>query len=94
MLPNPSPIPLVWLDQNGNVVPQPVANFGVQDRRATLNRRNFNLAWALMAGIAYDVSPNAKIDMGYRYVNLGKFGSGTKSTAINEYRIGFRYMID
>lgn len=93
-LPNPSPIPLIWLDQNGNVIAQPVTNFGEQDNRRTLNRRNFNMAYAFMAGFAYDVSPNAKIDMGYRFINLGKFGAGAKSTTINEYRIGFRYMID
>ena len=30
-----------------------------------------NLAWALMAGTSYDLSPNAKLDLGYRYINLG-----------------------
>ena len=92
--PNPSPIPEVWLDANGNVIPRPVNNFGVQNRESILNRRNFNLAWALMAGLAYDVSPNAKIDMGYRFLNLGKFGAGSKSARVSEYRIGFRYMVD
>lgn len=30
-----------------------------------------NFAWALMAGASYDLSPNAKLDLGYRYLNLG-----------------------
>lgn len=30
-----------------------------------------NMAWSLMAGTTYDLSPNAKLDMGYRYLNLG-----------------------
>lgn len=30
-----------------------------------------NLAWALMAGTSYDLSPNGKLDLGYRYINLG-----------------------
>lgn len=30
-----------------------------------------NLAWALMAGTSYDISPNGKLDIGYRYLNLG-----------------------
>ena len=30
-----------------------------------------NLAWALMAGTSYDISANAKFDLGYRYMNLG-----------------------
>lgn len=33
------------------------------------NKTNF--AWALMAGTSYDLSPNAKLDLGYRYLNLG-----------------------
>ena len=92
--PNPSPIPEVWLDANGNPIANPIASFGQQDHRSSLNRRNFNLAWALMAGVAYDISPNAKVDVGYRYLSLGKFGAGTKSQTVSEYRIGMRYMID
>jgi opacity protein-like surface antigen len=30
-----------------------------------------NFAWALMAGTSYDLSPNAKLDIGYRYLNMG-----------------------
>lgn len=30
-----------------------------------------NLAWALMAGVAYDVNPNLKLELGYRYLNMG-----------------------
>jgi opacity protein-like surface antigen len=30
-----------------------------------------NLAWALMAGTSYDLSTHAKLDLGYRYINLG-----------------------
>lgn len=30
-----------------------------------------SLAWALMAGTSYDLSPNAKLDIGYRYLDLG-----------------------
>lgn len=30
-----------------------------------------NFAWALMAGTSYDLSSNAKLDLGYRYTNLG-----------------------
>ena len=93
-MPNPSPIPEIWYDAAGNPIARPVNNFGTQDHRASISRRNFNMAWALMAGVAYDVSPNAKIDMGYRYINLGKFGTGTKTNTVSEYRIGVRYMID
>jgi opacity protein-like surface antigen len=30
-----------------------------------------NFAWALMAGTSYDLSQNAKLDIGYRYLNMG-----------------------
>ncbi|MEL6748174.1 MAG: outer membrane beta-barrel protein, partial [Pseudomonadota bacterium] len=30
-----------------------------------------NFAWALMAGTSYDISDNAKLDIGYRYLNMG-----------------------
>jgi opacity protein-like surface antigen len=94
VLPNPSPIPELWLEANGNPIARPITAFGPQNRRTALDRKNYNFAYAFMTGIAYDVSPNAKIDFGYRFVNLGKLGAATKATTINEYRIGFRYMID
>jgi opacity protein-like surface antigen len=33
-----------------------------------------NFAWALMAGTSYDLAPDAKLDIGYRYLNLGGGG--------------------
>lgn len=35
-----------------------------------------NLAWALHAGLAYDVTPNFKVELAYRYLNLGDAVSG------------------
>jgi opacity protein-like surface antigen len=35
-----------------------------------------SFAWALMAGVSYDVTPNVKVELGYRYLNLGKAASG------------------
>jgi opacity protein-like surface antigen len=32
---------------------------------------NDNLAWALMAGLAYQVNDKLTVDLGYRYLNLG-----------------------
>ncbi|MBV9247432.1 MAG: porin family protein [Methylobacteriaceae bacterium] len=40
-----------------------------------------NLAWAVMAGLGYQVTPNVKLEMGYRYLNLGEFKSGTPHCA-------------
>ena len=35
-----------------------------------------NLAWALHAGVAYDVNPNLKLEIGYSYLNMGSADSG------------------
>lgn len=37
----------------------------------------WNFAWGLMAGLSFDVSQNLKLDLGYRYLDYGKFTSGT-----------------
>jgi opacity protein-like surface antigen len=41
-----------------------------------------NLAWALMAGTSYDLSQAAKLDLGYRYLNLGS-GIAASSDLLN-----------
>lgn len=69
-----------------------------------------NLAWALMAGTSFDLRPNAKLDLGYRYLNLGHSDvatgdincpCGTAGSPLNisdlnahEFRIGIRWMLD
>ncbi len=34
-----------------------------------------NFAWALMAGVAYQLGPNLLVDVTYRYVNMGQINS-------------------
>jgi len=66
-----------------------------------------NLAWAVMAGFAFNVTPNLKLEIGYRYLDMGKLTSGAITCAdtapcwyerqsfhlaSNDIRIGFRYM--
>jgi len=41
------------------------------------SKNTVKFAWALMAGTSYDISPNAKLDIGYRYLNLGQGVSTT-----------------
>jgi opacity protein-like surface antigen len=38
------------------------------------NKTDF--AWALMAGLSFNVTQNLKLDVGYRYLDYGKFTSG------------------
>jgi opacity protein-like surface antigen len=35
------------------------------------NSSDWNFAWALHAGLAYEVSKNLKVELAYRYLNLG-----------------------
>lgn len=50
-----------------------------------------NFAWSLMAGMAWDVSASTKIELGYRYLNMGHFRSGAPcplcTTAVVNYQI-------
>jgi opacity protein-like surface antigen len=62
-------------------------------------------AFALMAGVSAEVSQNLKVDVGYRYLNLGKFQTGSfacggctyslqgRDLDSHEIRIGLRWML-
>jgi opacity protein-like surface antigen len=61
---------------------------------------NFSLAWALMAGVGYQLSSSFTLDLGYRYVSLGdvktrSYDNGTgvdvESIGAHEVRLGVRY---
>ncbi len=62
----------------------------------------FQFAWALMGGLSYAITPQILLDLGYRYIYLGKLPGipGPSGTIISqpvdahEVRLGIRYMID
>lgn len=63
------------------------------------NSVKWTLAWAAMAGVAIDLTPQTKIDLGYRYMHMGALrfadtaGAAYRTTvAAHEFRIGLRYM--
>lgn len=70
------------------------------------NRGFGSLAWALMAGVSYSLTPNLKLEFGYRYLDLGNVASdpiicscgGTNyeserfHLASNDIRLGLRYI--
>lgn len=73
------------------------------------SRTSTSLAWALMAGFAFEIFPHAFIDVGYRYLDLGNYSfynsslwsslsgnglSAAEQSHVHELRVGFRYMID
>jgi len=47
-----------------------------------------NFAWALYAGMSYDVTPQFTIDLGYRYTDLGTIETGTASAYDGSASIG------
>jgi opacity protein-like surface antigen len=46
------------------------------------NHTSTNFAWALYAGMSYDVSPNLTLDLAYRYADLGDAETG-RATAFD-----------
>ncbi len=68
-----------------------------------------NFAWALMTGLGYNVNRNLKLEIGYRYVNMGQADSGIincQPSGVNcpqevqhlkmsshDLRIGMRWML-
>lgn len=60
-----------------------------------------NFSFALMAGVAYDLAPHLKFDLGYRYLNMGSLSvtdnSGNvvrKTLDAQEVRAGLRWTPD
>ena len=67
-----------------------------------------SLAWAVMAGLAYNVTPNFKVEVGYRYLDMDRITSNpiacsdaascfherqSFNVASHDVRLGFRYLI-
>jgi opacity protein-like surface antigen len=59
-------------------------------------------AYALMAGVGYDISDGVTLDVGYRFLDMGKSvaipyaGAGVRTVNLREHqvRVGLRYRID
>ncbi|MDP2357409.1 MAG: outer membrane beta-barrel protein [Beijerinckiaceae bacterium] len=93
----PDGFPPTWVTGAGAPTAAPANfTFGQQNRRIDTKKSQTNFTWALMAGVAYAISPNAKLDFGYRYVNMGTFApnSPKKDGQIQEFRMGLRYSPD
>lgn len=66
------------------------------------DHHQWNFTWAAMAGLDYAVTPRLKVDVGYRYLNVGdtqtesdSFGQMTfKNVAAHEVRVGLRWSFD
>lgn len=80
-----------------------VAVPGVAELVPLRSRTQNAFAWALMAGMAFDITSNLTLDLGYRYTHLGNTRTGlegtevplrAKAVAAHELRIGARYQFD
>jgi len=78
------------------------ASTGAPPFTGDASRTQYNMAWAVMAGIGYVVAPNIVVDAGYRYVNFGDVTTGSdslgamtlKNIDAHEVRVGFRWSFD
>lgn len=95
----------VALNTMSGLVDYGITNSGAFGQAA--NKTTSNFAWALMAGLSYDLTPNVKLDIGYRYLDMGKLVTGSIECNVNngcphevqrfnltshDLRIGLRYM--
>ncbi len=67
-------------------------NFARAYPTTSTSAQYYKPAFALMAGLAFQVYDHTKIDIGYRYLNLGTVLGTTIQK--QEVRAGLRYMID
>ena len=67
-----------------------------------INKNQWKFSWAGMAGIAFAISHNLMVDVGYRYLNIGDVTTGSdalgamtfKNVAAHEVRVGLRWSFD
>lgn len=97
--------PLVWVDKySGDIFyPKPNIPFAQQYWDRNRAKSSWKFAWSLMAGASYDVTENLKLDIGYRFLNSGKYtglqgftGSAPKPYDLisHEVRVGMRITTD
>lgn len=60
-----------------------------------------NFTWSLMAGLAFDIAPHLKLDIGYRYMNMGSINvvdaaqnTVRKTIEAQQVRAGLRWTPD
>ena len=77
------------------------AGVGFADNRLSGGRvaggSTTSFAWALMAGVDFDFTPNLKLEAGYSHLNYGSIAAGAISSrnrlASNDFRLGLIYLI-
>lgn len=72
------------------------------------DKHQTNFAWAVMGGLGFNVTPNLKLEVGYRYLDMGRITSNpilcsaaaacfrerhAFNVASHDVRVGFRYLL-
>jgi opacity protein-like surface antigen len=97
--------PLVWVNKDDGKAldPQPMLAFAQQYWDRSRAKSSWKFAWALFAGVSYDLTQSIKVDLGYRYLNSGKYvglagSSGATASPYDlvshEVRVGVRLTTD
>ena len=96
--------PLIWASRfDGSAIsPQPNVAFTKQYWDRYYKASTWRFSWALMAGVAVDIAPHTKLDLGYRSMDVGSYTSVSPATGqattqkmvASEMRIGIRYSPD
>src|SRR6202034_2094537 len=64
--------PQLWINQFGTAInPQPNIAFTQQNWNRSFSSTTYSFAWALSAGLGFQLTPSATLDLGYRYLNSG-----------------------
>lgn len=64
---------------------------------ASSDGEEVDFAWNIQAGVSYDMTQNAKLDFGYRLIDMGKAKSGgpvpmfVDDLVSHEFKVGLRY---
>jgi opacity protein-like surface antigen len=95
--------PQIWVNQYGQTVsPQPNIAFAPQNWNRSINATSYTFAWALSAGIGFQLNPSATLDIGYRYLNSGAIDklinpetgmTVRQNNSSQQFLVGIRYVL-
>ena len=95
--------PQIWVNQYGGTIsPQPKIAFAPQNWNRSINSTSDTFAFALSAGIGFQLNPSATLDIGYRYLNSGSIDklvnpetgmTVRQNNSSQQFLVGIRYVL-
>jgi opacity protein-like surface antigen len=95
--------PQIWVTPQGQPIsPQPAIAFGQQYWSRSISSTTYSFAWALSAGLGFQLNPSTTLDIGYRYLNSGETTrlispqtgmTLRQNNASQQVRVGIRYVL-